>query len=112
MSWYRVQPRIGYLTHVKQTYGYLCKFRHYKIRFCTEEIDYHMIPYQEYDGGNTPYEDLEESLAIDAPPPLGKRVVLTYYFDATLMHDMLSGKAVTGYFYLVNKILIMWYSKK
>ena len=88
-------------------YGYLCKFRHYKIRFCTDEIDYSMIPHQEYDWDNTPYRDEKESMPTDAPPPLGKRVVLTHYFDANLMQDVLSGKAVTGCFHLVNKTPIM-----
>ena len=84
-------------------YGYLCKFRHYKIRFRTDEIDYSMIPHQEYDWDNTPYGEKGELMPAEAPPPLGKRVVLTHYFDANLMHDVFSGEAVTGCFHLVNK---------
>ena len=53
-----------------------------------------MIPHQEYDWDNTPYRDEDESLPMNAPPPLGKCVVLTHYFDANLMHDILSWKAV------------------
>ena len=71
-----------------------------------------MIPHEEYDWDNTPYENEKESLPTDAPPPLGKRVVLTHYFDANLIHDVLSEKAATGCFHLVNKTPIMWYSKK
>ena len=71
-----------------------------------------MITHQKYNWDNTPYGDEKESLPTDAPTPLGKRVVLTHYFDANLMHDVLSGKAVTGCFHLVNKTPIMWYSKK
>ena len=112
MSGFRVKPQIGHLDRVKRMYGYLSKFRHYKIRFCTKEIDYSMIPHQEYDWNNTPYGDEKESLPTDALPPLGKRIVLTHYFDANLIHDVLSGKAVTRYFHLVNKTHNMWYSKK
>ena len=112
MSGYRVQPQICHLTQVKGMYGYLCKFCHDKIQFCTEEIDYSMIPHQEYNWDNTPYGDEEESLPMEVPPPLGKYVVLTHYFDANLMHDVLAGKVVTGCFYLVNKTPIMWYLKK
>ena len=43
---------------------------------------------------------------------LGKRVILTHYFDANLIHDILSGKAVTGCVHMANKIPMMWYSRK
>ena len=31
----------------------------------------------------------EEDIAENLPEPLGKRIVLTHYFDASLMHDIL-----------------------
>ena len=37
---------------------------------------------------------------------------LIHYFDANLMHDVLSGKAVTECLHLTNKTHMMWYSKK
>ena len=49
---------------------------------------------------------------MDAPSPRGKRVILSHYFDANLMHDVLSGKAVTGVIHFWNKTPIEWYSKK
>ena len=112
MSSFRVQPRVGHLDRLKRMFGYLCKFRHYKIRFRTEEPDFSAVPCVEYDWSNTTYGNGEEDLPKDAPPPLGKRVVLTHYFDANLMHDVLSGKAVTGIFHLMNKTPMMWFSKK
>ena len=48
---------------------------------------------------------------LDAPPPLGKRIVLTHYFDVSLMHDVLSGKAVTGESTFYNKTPTNWYYK-
>jgi hypothetical protein len=58
------------------------------------------------------YGDHSEELSNDAPKPLGERVTLTHYFDANLMYDILSGKAVTGCIHLMNKAPIMRYSKK
>ena len=40
------------------------------------------------------------------------KIVLTHYFDANLMHNVLDGKAVTGCLHFANKTPIMWYSKK
>ena len=58
------------------------------------------------------YEETTEELPTNAPEPLGKRVTLVHYFDANLMHDVLSGKSVTGCTHLANKTPIMWHSKK
>ena len=44
--------------------------------------------------------------------PKGKRVVLSHWYDANLMHDVLSGKSVTGVFHMANMTPMMWYSKK
>ena len=61
---------------------------------------------------NTPYGNGAEDLPDDAPEPKGKRVVLSHWFDANLMHDVLSGKSVTGVFHMANLTPMMWYSKK
>ena len=45
----------------------------------------------------------EEDIPLDAPTSLGKRIGLTHYFDASLMYDVLSGKAVTGICTFYNK---------
>jgi hypothetical protein len=45
-----------------------------------------------------------------APDPLGKMVTLTYYEDANLMHDRISGRPVTSILYMINKIPLDWYS--
>ena len=62
---------------------------------------------------NTVYGELKEILPTDAPEPLGEFVTLTqHYVDANLMHDMTTGKSVTGILHLLNKTPIDWYSKK
>ena len=45
----------------------------------------------------------EEDIAKDAPEPLRKKIVLTNYFDASFMHDMLSEKAGTSVCTFYNK---------
>ena len=64
------------------------------------------------DWSKTVYRNGAEDTPVEAPDPLGKRVTLMHYFDANLMHYVLTGKAVTGCLHLANKTPIMWYSKK
>ena len=90
--------------------AYLCKFKHFKIRFCTEEPDYSMIKDMSYNWANSVYNNPIEEKPKDAPIPLGKSVTITSYFDANLMHNVLSGKAVSGILHLLNKTPIKWYS--
>lgn len=61
---------------------------------------------------DTAYGHHDKDIPSDAPPPLGKRVVLSHYYDASLMHDVLNGKAVTGVLHFYNKTPIDWYCKK
>jgi hypothetical protein len=82
------------------------------IRVRTEEPDFSDIPDPEYNWAYTVYGKIKELLPKDAPKPLGKYVTLSHYVDANLMHDITSGKLVTGILHLVNKTPIDWYSKK
>ena len=82
------------------------------IRIRTGVPDYSEYPTQQYDWMNTIYEGATEQLPHDAPPPLGKPVLLTCYKDANLMHDMLTGKAVAGIMHYANQTLFDWYTKK
>ena len=43
MSSFRSQPRKGHLERVKAMIGYLSKFRHFKIRFQTDEPDFSLF---------------------------------------------------------------------
>ena len=46
------------------------------------------------------------------PIPRGKRVVLTTYVDANLMHDAITGRSVTAVLHLVNQTPFEWYTKR
>ena len=55
---------------------------------------------------------MEEVVPDDAPPPLGKEVMTTTYQDANLLHDLLTGRSVSGILHFLNGTPIDWYSKK
>ena len=74
--------------------------------------DYSAIPDAGYDWESTVYGDVREGMADDYPKPLGKPVVLSTYVDANLMHDVVSGRAVTAVLHFINQTPIDWYSKK
>jgi hypothetical protein len=112
LSGFRVAPRRGHLERVKRVYGYLSKMRHAAIRIRTGEPDYSDLPDPQYDWSRTVYGTLEEDKPRDAPEPLGQYVTLTHYVDANLMHDVTTGRSVTGILHLLNKTPIDWFSKK
>jgi hypothetical protein len=66
----------------------------------------------DYDCEHSVYGNPTKDIPTDAPPPLGKRIISAHYFDANLMHDVLSGRAVTGVVYFYNKTPVDWYCKK
>ena len=113
MSKFCSAPRRGHLDRMKRIITYLCKFLHYKIWFCVDEPDYSNVPgIKDCDWEHTVYGKHEEDIPINAPPQLGKRIVLTHYFNASLMHKILSGKAVTGVCTFYNRTPVDWYCKQ
>ena len=112
LSGFREAPRQGHLDCIKRLYGYLSKMRHAMICVCTDEPDYSDIPDFEYDWSRSVYGELSEDIPTDAPKPLGYFVTLTHYVDANLMHNVVTGRSVTGILHLLNKTPIDWYSKK
>ncbi len=86
--------------------------KHSCIRIRTDEPDYSDLPDPEYDWSKSVYGECTELVPDDANEPLGKPVTLTHYVDANLMHDITTGKSVTGILHLLNKTPIDWYSKK
>lgn len=112
MSGFRMAPRIGHLERLKRIYGYISKMKYASIRIRTDEPDYSDIVDPNYDWSQTVYGNVKELLPKDAPEPLGNFVTLSHYVDANLMHDIATGRSVTGILHLVNKTPIDWYSKK
>jgi hypothetical protein len=106
MSGFHVAPRIGHLERFRRIYGYLSKMRFASILIRTKEPYYSDVPDHQYDWTYAVYGDT------DAPKPLGKHVTLSHCVDANLMHDITTGKSVTGILHLINKTPLDWYSKK
>jgi len=105
-------PCHGHMECVKHIYGYLAKMKSAAIQICTLEPDYSPLPQQNFEWMNTVYEELKEILPTDVPAPLGEFVTLTRYVNANLLHDMTTGKSVTGILHLLNQTPIDWYCKK
>ena len=112
MSGFRVAPRIGHLQRLQRICGYLAKFRDACIRVRTEQPDYSDIVAKKYDWARTAYGDAKEVVPPGVPEPRGKTVTITTYKDANLLHDVTSGKAVSGVLHFMNQTPIDWYSKK
>ena len=70
------------------------------------------MPDPQYDWAHSVYGDVKEQEPHDAPTPKGRYVTTTSYVDANLMHDIATGKSVTGILHLINQMPIDWYSKK
>ena len=75
--------------------GFLANYRDFKIRFRVEEPDISRIPpIPPFEWKYTPYGNPKEDIPKDAPTPCSKRIILTHYFDANLMHNISSGKSL------------------
>ena len=112
MSSFQAMPRKGHLDRLKIICGYLHSQKHFKIRFRTGVPDYSSLPDVEDDWTHSVYNNRKEILPDDAPDPLGKSVTITSHFDASLMHDVLSGKSVTGIIHYFNGFPVETYCKK
>ena len=112
MSSFRANPRMGHLDRLKHIVGYLSKMRDGAIRYRVERPDLSQLPVDKYEWDNTVYGDIKEEIPSDVPKPLGKTVDTISYVDANLLHDLISGKAVSGTMHFLNQTPIDSYSKK
>ena len=112
MSSFRAMPRLGHLNRLHRFYGYLLQFKDAAIRVRVGEPDYSQLPEQDFDWSHSVYENPKELIPKDILAPLGRIVQLTHYCDANLMHDLSTGRSVTGILHFLNKTPIDWYSKK
>ena len=112
MSSFRAAPRVGHLERLKRICGYLYRMKNGFIRVRTEEPDYSSMPHHEYDWARSVYGEVKERVPSDAPPPRGKRVVMSTFKDANLYHDLSTGRAVTGVLHFLNQTPIDWFTKK
>jgi hypothetical protein len=107
-SRFRIAPRIGHL----EIRTYIWLLIENEVCVTSREPDYSDVADHQYYWMYTVYGNTKEVLPKDAPKPLGKYVTLSHYVDANLMHDVTTGKSVTGILHLINKTPLDWYSKK
>jgi hypothetical protein len=100
------------MDRVKRVYGYLSNMKQAAIRFRVREPDYSALPEQHFDWAQSVYGNVTEEIPSDAPTPLGRRVISSHYWDASLYHCMATGRSVTGILHFLNQTPIDWYSKK
>jgi hypothetical protein len=112
LSGFRAAPRQGHLDRAKRVVGYLSKMKHAVIRFRVSMPDMSDLHSTEHDWEHSVYGNVTEAMPHNAPPPLGKPVILIHYVDANLLHDMLTGRSVTGILHFLNQCPIDWFSKK
>ena len=111
MSRFRAAPRQGHMDRVKRIHGYLSKMRHATVRIRTELPDFSNVPEKHYDWEYSVYKGAKELIPEDCPPPRGKSARFSSYVDANLLHDLISGKSVTGILHFANKTPIDWFTK-
>ena len=109
---FRAQPKKGHLDRAKRIVGYLLFLPDGAIRFRTGEPDFSSLKDQEYDWTRDVYSGACEQIPHDIPKPLGKHVQTTHYVDASLHHDLGTGKAVTAVLHFLNQIPIDAYPKR
>jgi len=112
MSKFRAAPRQGHLDRVKRIFGYLLKMKEACIRFRTDKPDLSAETVPSFDWAKSIYGEVHEEIPEDRPKPLGKSVVHIVYKDANLLHDLTTGRAVTGIIHILNKTPIDCYSKR
>ena len=115
LSRYRAAPLQGHLECAKRIVGYLKKFPHDAICFCTG-IPNHEAIYGEHtvahDWMHSVYGTPTEEIPHYAPKPKGKIVRTTTFVDANLMHDFTTGQSATGCLHLLNQTPLDWFSKR
>ena len=100
------------MDRVKRVISCLVKLKWATVCVRTEEPDLTGIPTPVYDWEESVYGKATELIPHDAPVPLGKHVITISYCDASLYHNLVTGRSVTGVLHFLNKTPIDWCSKK
>ena len=100
------------MNRAKRIFAYLSRFKEGTVRFRTTSPDFSMMENIVYDWERSAYGQVSEDIPYNMIEPLGRSVTLTTYVDANLMHDVMSGRSVTGILHMFNKTPIDWYTRK
>ena len=111
MSRFRDMPRREHIENVKGIFSYLNNFKDASIVFNTEKFDHSMHPVKDHEWKYI-YGNVKEDLPKDAPAARGNSVAFTSFCDANLLHDLITGRSVSGIMHMVNCTLMDWFSKR
>ena len=103
------------MERLKRVIGYVQKRLHHAIQFCTGIPNYEGQFGDDpvwYDWMETVYSSLQEQIDSNAPPPKGKPVRLSSFFNANLMHDVVTGRSASDILEFINQMPIDWFSKR
>ena len=98
------------MTRVKRIFGHLSKMRFGALRYRVDRPDLSHLPEPSYDWDDSVCGRVEEIIPHDSPKPLGNIADAVTWVDANLLHDLISGKSVSGILHMVNKTVIDWTS--
>jgi hypothetical protein len=113
MSGYRSAPRQGLLERLKRVIGYIKRHSDGAIRFRKNIPDHEsQCTPKKFDWSSSVYGNVQEDMPHDMPVPKGKVVRTSTYQDATLFHDLVTGRSMTGLIHMLNQTPIHWFSKR
>ena len=104
MSRFRAEPKKGHLAAVAKIFGYLSNYKTASVKFRTEIPDYSkFIQEQQVDYDWTyVYGKVTELVPDGMPSPKGKPVLASYFVDANLGHDKVTGRSCSGIIPMFN----------
>lgn len=113
MSSFRAAPRIGHLERLQRIIGYLKKKPDAAIRFRTGIPNHEEVYEPElHNWLYSVYGNVTEDIPKDAPIPRGKAVRSSTYKDANLMHDLVTGRSMSGIIHMICQTPIASFCKK
>ena len=111
MSSFMAQPRVGHFEQVLHIFAYLK--RHDRSTLVFEEIKptfkesaFNQCDWSEF------YPEAQEAIPLNMPEPKGNSVNITVFVDADHAGDRATCCSFTGILIYVNRVPIIWYSKK
>ena len=113
MSSFRAAPRIGHLERLQRIIGYLKKKPDAAIRFRTGIPNHEEVYEPElHNWLYSVYGNVTEDIPKDAPIPRGKAVRSSTYKDANLMHDLVTGRSMSGIIHMICQTPVASFCKK
>ena len=110
MSTHLALPRCGHLEQLYHMFGYLKANPKWKLYLDPQHPQVDERSFQSYDWYDF-YQDAEEAVPGDMPPPRGESVSTDCSVDSDHAGNTVTRRSQTGLLLFVNRAPIVWYSK-